>query len=197
MQKAFYWDVQTAAGLKPLFKLGLAGFNQPRASGRFTSSTSFVYWESFALLSCSTASLLHQWRAFWRSAGWGCVLCAGTGIPSTPFQHPLHPETPTSPSVSAPNEPKMSFVPQHPRGPGSSQKKKNHCSHFHHQSQPWGVPSPLIPVTPSPPMDAAPTPRSVSKENQPLVVSPPLLPLQAVFLLLSSFHQAANMLSEQ
>lgn len=96
--------------------------------------------------------------------------------PQHPFPaSPVYPETPTSPSVSAPNEPKMSFVPEHPRGPGCSQKK-NHCSHFHHQSQPWGVPSPLIPVTPSPPMDAAPTPRSVSKENQPLVVSPPLPP---------------------
>lgn len=73
---------------------------------------------------------------------------------------------------------------------------------IHHQSQPRGCPqSPhpchLITSHGCSPQDAASTPPSVSKENQPPVVSPPLLPLQAVFLLLSSFHQAANMLSEQ
>lgn len=55
--------MQTPAGLKLLFKLGLAGLYQPRASGRFTSPACPVYWEFIALLcctrpSCSTASLL-------------------------------------------------------------------------------------------------------------------------------------------
>lgn len=54
-----------------------------------------------------------------------CALCWHWD-PQHPFPaSPVYPETPTSPSVSAPNEPKMSFVPEHPRGPGCSQKKKS------------------------------------------------------------------------
>lgn len=95
----------------------------------------------------------------------GLCVCAGTGIATTPLQHPLELQ-------------------------------------FTIKANPGGVPSPLIPVTSSPPMDAArrmqpPLPPLCPRRTSPRWFHPPLLPLQAVFLLLSSFHQAANMLSEQ
>lgn len=57
---------------------------------------------------------------------------------------------------------------------------------LHHQSQPWGCPwspHPCHPITshgPSP-QDTAPSPPSVSKENQPSVVSPPSFPCRLFF----------------
>lgn len=95
------------------------------------------------------------------------MLCAGTGIPTTPLQHPLYHETPTSPSKPTLG---VSLVP--------SSLSPHHI--------PWTQPigySSLSPLC----VQGEPAPGGFT----------PLLPLQAVFLPLSSFHQAANMLSEQ
>lgn len=118
--------MHTPAGLKPLFKLELAGLNQPRALGRFTSSTCCVYWEFIAFLCCtrlssSTASLLgfdgEHSGGLQDGAVWS-VLALGS--------------SPPLPSIPCTTKPQL-----------------------HHQRHPRGVPSPLIPVTPPPPMDPA------------------------------------------
>lgn len=142
--------MQTPAGLKPLFKLGLAGLHQCRASGRFSSSTCFVYWESSALLcrsrlGCSTEPLLGFSGE--NSAG---LQDGAVGSVLAPLQHPPHHKTPSSPSKPAPGvspHPCHPITPMDPARPAPPSVSK--------ESQPPVVSPPSFPCrlffSPSPP----------------------------------------------